>query len=62
MKKIYGILAYSAIAVCISAGMTSCTDYLDKEADSTVSEDVSFVNFNNFQGYIEEMYNCIPDK
>ena len=62
MKKIYGILAYSAIAVCISAGMTSCTDYLDKEADSTVSEDVAFVNFNNFQGYVEEMYNCIPDK
>lgn len=62
MKKIYSFLAYSTIAVCISAGLTSCTDYLDKEADSTVSEDVAFVNFNNFQGYIEEMYNCIPDK
>lgn len=62
MKKIYSFLAYSTIAVCISAGLTSCTDYLDKEADSTVSEDVAFVNFNNFQGYVEEMYNCIPDK
>lgn len=58
MKKIYNLLAIGVLAF----GMTSCTDYLDKEADSTVSEETAFQNFNNFQGYIEEMYNCIPDK
>ena len=41
---------------------TSCEDYLDKEADSTVSEEEAFKNFTNFQGFIEEIYNCIPDK
>lgn len=51
----------ASLAIC-AAVATSCTDYLDKEADSTVSEDVAFANFNNFQGYVEEIYNCIPDK
>ena len=45
-----------------SLGFSSCEDYLDKEADSTVSEDEAFKNFRNFQGFIEEIYNCIPDK
>ncbi len=40
----------------------SCTDYLDRPADSELSEKVAFQNFNNFQGFIEEIYNCIPDK
>ena len=42
--------------------LVSCEAYLDKEPDSTVSEDAAFVNFRNFQGFIEEIYNCIPDK
>jgi len=40
----------------------SCTDYLDKEPSADVSPEVAFQNFNNFQGFIEEIYNCIPDK
>ena len=40
----------------------SCEAYLDKEADSTISEETPFVNFRNFQGFVEEIYNCIPDK
>ena len=42
--------------------MTSCEDYLDKSPESTVSEEDAFKNFRNFQGFIEEIYNCIPDK
>ena len=60
MKKhqiIYGIFAG-----VLALGMTSCTDYLDKEGDSTVSEEIAFKNYHNFQGFIEEIYNCIPDK
>lgn len=56
-KIIYGIFAAMAVM-----GVTSCTDYLDKDPDSSVSEEVAFVNFRNFQGFVEEMYNCIPDK
>ena len=41
---------------------SSCTDYLDKEPSSEVSAEVAFQNFTNFQGFVEEIYNCIPDK
>lgn len=62
MNKIFKTFIYSALTLGLTAGMTSCTDYLDKEADSTVSEETAFANFTNFQGYVEEIYNCIPDK
>jgi len=60
MKK-YQII-YSVLAVVLAWGMTSCTDYLDKEGDSTITEEVAFKNFHNFQGFIDEIYNCIPNK
>lgn len=40
---------------------TSCTDYLDRDSDSVLSEVDAFKNFNNFQGFVEVMYNVIPD-
>ena len=60
MKRYINILSASLIAM--SAFFTSCTDYLDKDPDSTVNMDDAFKNFYNFQGYIEEIYNCIPSK
>lgn len=63
MKKIYKTLLQSCILFLIlGTSLTSCEDYLDKEPDSTISGDDAFKNFMNFQGYIEEIYNCIPDK
>lgn len=43
---------------------TSCEDYLDKAPDADVTKRDAFGNFNSFQGFIEEIYNCImdPDK
>ena len=62
MKKIYN----KFIMGCMMAGVTlfsaSCTDYLDKSADSDVSPEAAYQNFTNFQGFVEEIYNCIPDK
>ena len=49
-------------ALSLTCGFASCTDYLDKSPDSTVSADQAFKNFTNFQGYVEEVYNCIPNK
>ena len=46
----------------LGMSLVSCEAYLDKEPESTVSEETAFVNFRNFQGFIEEIYNCIPDK
>jgi hypothetical protein len=34
---------------------------LDREPESILSEKDGFKNFTNFQGYVEEMYNLIPD-
>ena len=35
---------------------------MDKTPDSTVNADEAFKNFTNFQGFVEEVYNCIPNK
>ena len=61
MKNIYKTLIWGGF-LFILVGFASCAAYLDKEADSNVSEEVAFKNFTNFQGFVEEIYNCIPDK
>lgn len=62
MKKFSNIYIIGVVALMLSLGMTSCTDYLDKEPDSDVNPETAFRNFTNFQGFIEEIYNCIPNK
>lgn len=63
MKKfINQYFVLGVVALSFSLGLTSCSDYLDKEPDSTVSGEVAFKNFINFQGFVEEIYNCIPNK
>ena len=44
-----------------TTGLMSCEDYLDKAAETIISEDEAFQNFRNFQGYTEELYNGIVD-
>lgn len=61
MKKQYKTLLWGSI-LFLMVGFVSCTEYLDKSADSSVSSEESFKNFKNFQGFVEEIYNCIPDK
>lgn len=41
---------------------TSCEKYLDKAPEADISEKEVFGNFISFQGFIEELYNCIVDK
>ena len=61
MKKIYNIFS-AVLALCSAGSMMSCTDYLDKEPDSDVSPEAAYVNYKNFQGFVEEIYNNIPHK
>ena len=42
-------------------GMTSCVSYLDKAINTSINSDDSYKNFVNFQGFVEEIYNCVPD-
>ena len=56
------LLCGSLLLLAGSVSLTSCTDWLDKDPESIVADDEAFKNFRNFQGYIEEIYNLIPDK
>lgn len=60
MKHINSIIGIAALSLAL--GLTSCTDYLDKTPDSDVNPETAFKNFTNFQGFVEEIYNCIPNK
>lgn len=61
-NKIKTLLVTGCVSLALGTSLSSCQDYLDKEPDSTVSADDAFANFRNFQGFVEEIYNCIPDK
>lgn len=61
-NKIKTLLLSGCVSLALGTSLSSCQDYLDKEPDSTVSPDDAFANFRNFQGFVEEIYNCIPDK
>lgn len=56
-SKIY-ILGYSFIFLLI---FSSCESYLDKSPQSDIGENDAYKNFISFQGFVEEMYNCITD-
>ena len=49
----------------VLAGMlffiSSCEDYLERTPEAVVSEELAFQNFINFQGYVEELYHCVPN-
>lgn len=65
MKKINIFFKKATWSLCVATlafGFTSCKEYLDKEPDTDVSETTVFSNFKNFEGFVEEMYNCIPNK
>lgn len=55
----YIVAACSVLAV--GFGLTACTDYLDKSPDSDISDVDAYKDFKNFQGFTEELYNCIPE-
>ena len=54
-KIIYLIGLISSVFIC------SCEDYLEKTQKADVSEKDIFTNFDNFQGYVETMYDDIVD-
>lgn len=62
MNRIFKSFAVIALGLAGAATFTSCEDYLDKEPSSDISDETPFKDFTNMQGYIEEIYNCIPDK
>ena len=61
-NNIKSLLCGSLLLLASGASLTSCKDWLEKDPESIVAEDEAFKNYRNFQGYIEEIYNLIPDK
>ena len=60
MKK--SLITYTFCALLAGGmGLTSCTDYFERDSESVLQKEDAFKNFANFQGYIEVMYNVIPD-
>ncbi len=59
MKKITTILLGIAATFMLSFSVTSCEDYLDKAPASDIADADVFGNFTSFQGFVEQMYNCI---
>lgn len=57
ISKLYTAICAMALS---AASLTSCTDYLDKSPDSDISATDAYKDFQNFQGFTEELYNCIP--
>lgn len=62
MKRVYNSLFVAFTAMLAMGSLTSCEDYLDKDPDSDVNPTEAFKNFTNFQGFVEQMYNCVPQK
>jgi len=58
MKKYFKVIFITGV-LWSTASLLSCNKYLDKEEQSNVSSKEAFKNFINFQGYTEELYNCV---
>jgi hypothetical protein len=53
----FAILAASVLAV----STTSCSDYLDKEVDLTLSADNVFSDYDRTRGFLANLYGYLPD-
>ncbi|HBB01473.1 MAG: hypothetical protein A2W86_05220 [Bacteroidetes bacterium GWD2_45_23] len=64
MKKMKRYITYSLLTFAMLFFALSCEDYLNKAPEADITEKDVFGNFNSFQGFVEQMYNCImdPDK
>ncbi|MGE8426648.1 MAG: RagB/SusD family nutrient uptake outer membrane protein [Sphingobacterium sp.] len=58
MKKYFKVIFITGV-LWSATSLLSCNKYLDKEEQSNVSSKEAFKNFINFQGYTEELYNCV---
>lgn len=60
MKNYIKKLVFPFLIVSIILGITSCKKYLDKSPLADIDETQAFESYRNFQGFVEELYNCVP--
>jgi len=51
----------SAMVLALAGGVSSCSDFLDKEVDLTQQADNIFSDFNNTRGFLANIYTYLPD-
>ena len=61
MKKYFKTIVKYSFIFGLFVSSVSCEDYLDRSPDTVISETEAFENFTKFQGFTEELYQCIPD-
>jgi hypothetical protein len=59
MKK---TLINITMALLLMGGFSSCSDYLDKEVDLSLSEDQIFSKYENTRGFLANVYTYLPDE
>src|SRR5690606_15193320 len=60
MRNRYNKILFIICVIFTASGIVSCKKYLDKAPNSDIETGEVFKNFRNFQGFTEELYNCIP--
>lgn len=60
MKSYIKIILITGLSLTVF-GNISCKKYLDRPLQAGISEKDVFVNFRNFEGFVEELYCCLPD-
>lgn len=55
-------ISFVLAVMILGLSLESCEKYLDKSPESSITEKDVYGNYQSFQGFVEEMYNCIPDE
>ncbi len=60
MKNLFKNILFPAIILVGTLTLNSCKKYLERSPLADIQENDPYKNFRNFQGFTEELYNCIP--
>ena len=60
MKNLFTKILLPLMIVLGTGALSSCKKYLERSPLTDIKENDPYKNFRNFQGFTEEIYNCIP--
>ncbi|WP_345954354.1 RagB/SusD family nutrient uptake outer membrane protein [Mucilaginibacter sp. PAMB04168] len=60
MKNLFTKILLPFIIVLGTGALSSCKKYLERSPLADIQDADPYKNFRNFQGFTEELYNCIP--
>lgn len=58
-KSIFKYTGALLLGLCLA---TSCEDYLDQSPEAAITENDVFSKFVTFQGYVDDIYQCVVDE